>query len=63
MPTGTLEEEAQQAFELARAEAKGYESAGGQGLAVRLDAIENAVLNIARAVDNAWLRLAEHGIK
>jgi hypothetical protein len=55
---GNLEEECAQAFAEARAEAKGYTSAEGPGLALRLDAIENAVLNLARAVDNAWARLA-----
>ena len=61
MPTGTLEEECEQAFADAREEAKGYQSAGGQGLTIRLDAIENAVLNLARALDSLASRVYKPG--
>lgn len=61
MPTGSFEEECEQAFADARENAKGYQSAGGQGLAIRLDAIENAMLNLARALDNLGSRVYKTG--
>jgi hypothetical protein len=57
---GPLDEEMEQSLNEAREKARGYASGaeGQTGLEIRLNAIEQNLLGLARVVDNAFSRLA-----